>query len=335
MNVSEICSYACRTTGDISSDALTFAKDALRLKYQTLYDAHAWRESMRTMDGVMLDPTLNGAFFLPYDSEEIIYLSMGYDGINYTRLSYRERDWIERNLYPHYAVPGYVPWFYRAENLAWPAFNPGKITLTCTSSSPFLVYVSGYDLNNVPVSESFSMQGVVIGSTVNPSSVTTVNSYSLITALSKDTHTDYLQISDGTRTLRMPEGLGEFVFTQMVLYPLPAATLPSGGNRPIYLRVQVKLKADTLDNDLSVPRISHIWDALICWVTSQMYKRLGQITKYQAEEQISMEHIKAAVQVEKSQSEMRQQAVPIIYESGDYMRYYYGSGIWSGNPFGT
>ena len=290
---------------------------------------------MRTMDGVALDPTLNGAFFLPYDSEEIIFLSMGYDGVNYTRLSYRERDWIERNLYPHYAVPGYVPWFYRAENLAWPSFNPGQITLTCASKSPFQALVSGYDQNNMPVSESFLMQGIITGSTVNPTSVTTTNSFSLITALSKDTHTDWLQVSDWTRTLRMPEGLGEFMFTQIVLYPLPAATNPDGSPRPIYLRVQVKLKADSLDNDLSVPRISHIWDALICWVTSQMYKRLGQITKYQTEEQMSMEHVKAAVQVEKNQSESRQQAVPIIYDSSDYLRYYYGSGIWSGNPFGS
>ena len=337
MTCGDIINFACATTGDISSDALSYARQALKLKYATLYDAHLWRESMRTMEGVALNPALNGAFFLPYDAEEIIYCSMGYDGINYTRLSYRERDWIERNLYPHYALPGYVPWFYRAENLAWPAFNPGQLTLTCASWSPFTAYVSGIDQNGLPVNESFFMQGTITGdgSAVNPTSVTTVNSYATVLSLSKDTRTEWMNVTDSTQTIRMPEGLSEFVFTQMILYPLPASTNPDGSNRQIYLRVQVKLKPDSLSNDLDVPRISHIWDALICFVTGSMYLRLGQGDLSQQQEQTAMEHVKAAVQVEKAQSEMRQQAVPIIYESGDYLRYYHGSGIWSGNPFGT
>jgi hypothetical protein len=95
----------------------------------------------------------------------------------------------------------------------------------------------------------------------------------------------------------------------------------------------VKLKPDTLDNDMSVPRISHIWDALICFVTGTMYKRLGQITKAQTEEQAAMGHVAAAVNVEKNQSEMRQQAVPVAYESGNYLDRGYYERATSWNPF--
>ena len=335
--VGDLIDFACATTGDISGDALEYARKALKLKYATLYDSHLWRESMRAMEGVALDPALKGAFFLPYDSEEIIYCSMGYDAVNYTRLTYRERDWIERHLYPHYALPGYVPWFYRGENLAWPAFNPGHLTLTAASRTPFAAYVSGIDQNGIPVNESFFLQGVVTGdgSAVNPSSVTTANSYATVLSLSKDTRTEWMQIADSTRTLRMPEGLSEFVFTQILLYPLPASTNPDGSNRQIYLRVQVKLKPDSLNSDMDVPRISHIFDALTCFVTGSLYLRLGQSDMSSQQEQIAMEHVKAAVNVEKNQSEMRQQAVPIIFEPFDYLRYYYGSGAWSADPFGT
>ena len=83
---------------------------------------------------------------------------------------------------------------------------------------------------------------------------------------------------------------------------------------------------------MSVPRISHIWDALISFTTSSLYRRLQQIQKAQASEQEAMEHVKAAINVEKNQSEMRQQAVPVIYESNDYL----DRGGWatSSNPFG-
>ena len=172
------------------------------------------------------------------------------------------------------------------------------------------------------------MQGISSGTVVNPSSVTTANSYSLLTTLSKDTSTDWLQVAASGKTLKMPEGLGEFVFTQLQLYPVPNFT------NPIYLRIQVKLKADSLDNDLSVPRISHIWDSLICFVTGSLYSRLGQISKAQAQEQMAMQHIQAAVNVEKNQSEMRQQVVPTVYETGDYLGRGFGRPT-SYDPFGV
>ena len=78
MTVNDIADFTTKTVGDISSDAVEFAKAAIRLKYKTLYDAHAWRESMRIYN-ITLDPTLNGVFFLPYDAEEMIFLKLSND----------------------------------------------------------------------------------------------------------------------------------------------------------------------------------------------------------------------------------------------------------------
>jgi hypothetical protein len=334
MTLSDIAEFAAETTGDISSEALDYAKRAIRLKYATLYDSHNWRESMRTLDGMLLDPALKGVFFLPYDAEEVIFLSMSYDGISYIRLAYRERDWIERFTYPAFNLPGNTPWFYRAENLAWPYPNPGKFTFTTSNMSPFNVYIAGADANNFPVSDRFILQGIASPSGPLPSSMTTQNSYATVTVLSKDVTDSSLSIQAQAPAapLVMPSAATELVFTQLRLEPPPIGTNPDGSPLSIYIRTQVKLKPDSLDNDMSVPRISHIWDALVSFTTGTLWKRMGQLNKFNAEEQVAMQHVKAAINVEKNQSEFSQQAVPVTYESGDYLAGGCQPSSW--NPFG-
>src|SRR4029077_6596881 len=139
MTVQEIADFCTQTVGDISSEMVDYAKRSIRLKYQTLSDAHAWREAMLTYD-IMLDPKLNGALFLPDDAEEVIFLKLSRDGVNFARLNYRERDWIERVGGNQYSLPGNIPLYYRDENTAWPYINPGKFTFTTSFASPFNVY---------------------------------------------------------------------------------------------------------------------------------------------------------------------------------------------------
>jgi hypothetical protein len=338
MTLKDIAEFATETTGDISSDAVDYAKKAVRLKYATLYDAHNWREAMRILDGKLLDPVLNGVVFLPYDAEEVIFCSLSYDARSYIRLTYRERDWIERFATPAFTLPGNTPWFYRAENLAWPYFSPGRFTFTSAEKSPFKVYISGRDANNYPINESFILQGTINpDQSVNPASISTVNSYKLVTALSKDVTETPLSIrADNPASaiaVQMPQALTELVFTQIVLTPPPIFFATDGSPLSIYVRIQVKLKPDSLNDDMSVPRISHIWDALISFTTSSLYRRLQQISKAQASEQEAMAHIQAAVNIEKNQSEFRQQAVPVVYESDNYLDGYYERAT-SYNPFG-
>ena len=141
---------------------LAFAKDAIRLKYATLYDAHAWRESMRVID-LVVDPTQNGSIFLPYDCEESIFLSLSRDALSYTRLEYRERDWIERVTGPAFSLPGNLPWYYRGENLAWNYNDPGIFTFTTSTPDAFTVYLEGVDADSYPINETF-----ILNATVNP-----------------------------------------------------------------------------------------------------------------------------------------------------------------------
>jgi hypothetical protein len=316
----ELATFACETTGDLSSEALDYAKRAVRIKYGTLYLWHAWRESMRVIEQVV-DPTLGGVIFLPYDAEEIIFLSLSYDGQSYVRLTYRERDWIERFASSAVGLPGGVPWFYRGENLAWPHLSPGRLTFTSANKSSFTVHLEGQDGNRFPQSESFVLQGVINpDNTVSPSSISSVNSYRQVTSLSKDVTEGALLIADELSSpIQMPAGMTELVFTQIVLVPSPRFSSLDGNPIPIYARGQVKLKPDSLDNDYSVPRISSVWDALVCFTTGAMYRRLQQIGKAQAQEAEAGEHIKAAVNKEKNQAEFRQQVVPVIYESGNYL----------------
>jgi len=337
VTIQDIAEFAAEQTGDISSEALDFAKRAIRLKYATLYDAHSWREAKRLIDGVPLDLSLNGVFFLPYDAEEVIFCSMSYDNFSYVRLNYRERDWIERFTYPAFNLPGNTPWFYRAENLAWPYLAPGKFTFTTASKNPFTLFIAGRDLNNFPINESFILQGQAQGDgSYAPRSITTANSYQLVTVLSKDVTSVpvTIQAQAPAQPLVMPPAMTELVFTQIVLQPPPIGNAPGGGPLSIWIRTEVKLKPDSLDNDYSVPRISHIWDALISFTTSALWKRLQQLAKAIADEQTAMEHVKAAINVEKNQAEWFQQAVPVSYEYGDYVRGWWWNRSTSWNPFG-
>jgi hypothetical protein len=324
MTVLDIASFASETVGDISDEMMNFARRAIRLKYQTLYDAHAWRESMRVLEGYPLDPTLNGVLFLPYDCEEVIFLSLSYDGNNYTRLSYRERDWMERFGTRYLTVPGSIPAYYRAENLAWPYLNPGQLTFTSYDPSIFTLFISGLDQNGNLVQETYKVEAVVNpDNTVNPAVVTTANSFSQINVLSKGITAQPLQIGAQFPPLvppaSMPPGMSELMFTQLVLYPAPVLVSQNGLPIQMVYRTQVKLKADTLDSDSSTPRISHITDALIEFTLAALYKKSRQLAKSDSCEQKAIAHIQAAVQIEKNQSEMRQQAVPVFYDSGDYL----------------
>ena len=334
MTVSDIAQFCCETVGDISSEMLDYAKRAIRLKYQTLYDAHAWRESMRTYD-IPLDPALNGAFFLPYDAEEVIFLKLSRDGINFMRINYRERDWIERVWATTlYSLPGNYPLYYRAENLAWPYFNPGKFTFTTTYTSPFNVYIEGKDSSNNPINESFILNAAVQpDGTIVPMSVTTVNAYQIVTSLSKDGGDLKIQDAATGNPIILPAASSHLVFTQFVLFPPLIWTNQDGSPIPYAVQTQVKLKADSLDNDMSVPRISHIWDALIEFTLSSLYTKARQLTKADSREQKAIQHVQAAVNIEKNQSENRQQVIPTMYEEGDYLgeRYRY---VTSATPFG-
>jgi hypothetical protein len=336
----DIIKFAASTVGDVSDEMIEFGRTALRLKYKTLYDSHLWRESLREISD-QLDPSSGGSYFLPYDAEEVIFFSLSFDGINFNRLNYRERDWMERHGGARIALPGTAPTYHRAENLAWPYFGPGKFTFTSYDTGIFTLFIAGTDAaTGNMVNETYKMQAIVNPSdkSVNPAVVTTTFSYQQVTALSKGvTNLPLLvvpQFPPGNAGISMTPGLPELIFTQLVLFPPPTLIDPNTGDPVIIpVRMQVKLKADVLGSDFAVPRISHIVDALTEFVLAAMYKKSRQLAKSDSCEQKAIAHIQAAVQIEKNQSEMRQQVVPTVYEVGDYMSEDRGN-VSSTYPFG-
>ena len=273
---------------------------------------------MRLLDDVVLDPNQNDRIFLPLDAEEVIFLSLSTDGNNYTRLGYRERDWSERFAGSASSVVGNAPFYYRAENLAWPRLNPGQLTFTTYDPILFTLFISGLDSLGNTVQETYKMQGAINpDTTVNPAIVITKNAFAQINVLSKGGTTQPLtvlpQFPVGSTPITLPASMSASVYTHLVLYPPP----PSG--QQLYYRVQVKLKPDPLDSDYSVPRVSHLTDALLEFTMAALYKKGRQLSKSDSCEQKAIAHIAAAVQIEKNQSENRQQAVPTFYDSGDYL----------------
>ena len=125
----------------------------------------------------------------------------------------------------------------------------------------------------------------------------------------------------------------QLIFSQFALFPPPNWLDPNGNPIPYSVNAQVKLKPDTLDNDMSVPRISHIWDALIEFTLSSLYTRARNLTKADSREQKAIAHVQAAVQVEKNQSESFQQVVPTIYDTGNYFGQ--GAPVSTSYPWGS
>ena len=321
----DIIKFCASTVGDISDEMIEFGRQALRLKYKTLYDAHLWRESLRMIYS-KLDPDLGGVFFLPYDAEEVIFFSISWDGLNFIRMEYRERDWMESYTSGGIGVSGTVPYYYRAENLGWPYFGPGQFTFTCYDTGIFTLFIAGTEVGTGNmVNETFKVQAIVNpgDQSINPAVITTTHSYDRITALSKGITNKPLVIQPqfplGGASISMPPGQSELIFTQLVLAPSPVLQDSSNNPLQVPVRLQVKLKADVLGSDFSVPRISHIMESLTEFVLSAMYKKSRQLSKSDNCEQKAIAHLQAAVQVEKNQSEMHQQVVPVIYERGDYV----------------
>jgi hypothetical protein len=322
----DIIRFAASTVGDVSDEMIEFGRTALRLKYKTLYDSHAWRESLRVIED-QLDPNSGGSYFLPYDCEEVIFFSISFDGTNFVRLNYRERNWMELRGGARVSLPGSTPVYHRAENLAWPYFGPGQFTFTSYDTGIFTLFIAGTDmLTGNMVNETFKMQAIVNpgDKTVNPAVVTTAYAYQQVTALSKGVTSLPLlvvpQFPPGNVGISMTPGLPELIFTQLVLFPAPTLVDPNTGDPlTIPVRLQVKLKADVLGSDFAVPRISHIVDALTEFVLAAMYKKGRQLAKSDSCEQKAIAHIQAAVQIEKNQSESFQQVTPVVYESGDYL----------------
>jgi hypothetical protein len=188
-------------------------------------------------------------------------------------------------------------------------------------------------LGGYPVNESFSLNAIQQSDgTIIPSSVSTLNSYSAVFSLSKTQGTLKVQADFPLNPVILSPGSSDLVFSQFVLYPPPVFLSQNSNPIPYWFRTQVKLKADPLDNDQSVPRISHIWDALIEFTMAALFVRTRQLAKADNREQKAIQHIQAAVNVEKNQSESRQQVIPVIYEQGSYIDR--GSVVSSTYPFG-
>jgi hypothetical protein len=78
--------------------------------------------------------------------------------------------------------------------------------------------------------------------------------------------------------------------------------------------VGAKLRADTLEDDLSVPRVSRLWNILISYTNAALLKRQRQFGKAQAETQEALQLVSSAVNEEKNQAAFRQQVVPVSYD---------------------
>jgi hypothetical protein len=299
MNLGEIVDFCCSTVGDIDQDSQDFARQAVRLRYQLLYGAHLWQESIQGFTVSIAD---TDTFFLPLDSELIVFVVPVINGYKYPRLNYRERDWIEQNASASFSPAPF--YFYRAPNRAMPTLAPGSLTFAVLDTTPINIYAAGKDTSGKSVAEKFLISTSTPGTPATPVSA---KSYSELTTISKDrsTYPVVVTAQDGTVATMSPAAT-ELVFTVGKLWPALSGSAD--------LWVGAKLRADTLDDDMSVPRISRLWNPLLSFTIAALYKRQRQLGKAQSEFQEASQMVQAAVGEEKNQAAFRQQVVPVIYE---------------------
>jgi hypothetical protein len=303
MKIGDIIDHCTETAGDVDDESKDFARKAIRLRYQLLYGAHLWQESIRSFRLSIAD---SDSFFLPIDCELIVYVVPLLDGIKGPRLVYREADWIEQNApFSYGLVPRY---FYRLANLAMPTLAPGALSFSVKDTTPIDLYVAGTDASGQAISEKFL---VSTSSPSTPATPVSANSYGLVSTIAKSLSTYPLTVTaqDGT-VAQMTPASTELVFTRGALWPALSGRAE--------LSIGAKLRADPLDDDMSVPRISRLWNPLIAFTLAALYKRQRQLTKAQSEFQEAGDMVKAAVNEEKNQAAFRQQVVPVNYEGNFY-----------------
>ena len=308
MTVADIADFCTQTVGDMDQDTVAFAKQAIRLRYQLLYGAHSWKEAIKSFTLTISD---TDTFFLPLDCELIVFVVPTVNGVQYARLAYREADWIQQNasIGPYRTNFGPIPcYYYRGGNLGVPSLNPGVLSFGVLDTASINLYVAGVDANGQPIIEKMSVATSIPGT---PSTPSTTHTYSLVQTLSKDPSVYPVTITAGDGTVAiMSPGTTELVYTRGTMWPPLQGTVD--------LLVGAKLRADTLDDDMSVPRISRLWNALICFTNASLYKRQRQLGKAQAEAQDAMMVVQAAVNEEKNQAAFRQQVVPQQYDGNFY-----------------
>jgi hypothetical protein len=304
MTLSDLADYCTKTVGDIDQDTVAFAKQAARLRYSLWYGAHSWQEAIADFNLTLSD---TDTFWLPVDSELIIWVVPFINGMKYSRLRYRERDWIEQNaaIGPYFTNYGPIPcYFYRAPNVALPSTNPGALSFSVLDTSPISIYVAGKDASGKAISERISASTATPGIPSQPSSA---NTYAVVSTIGKGASVYPVTVTgaDGTTAQMSPTQTG-LVYTQGRFWP------PLTGTGTFY--VGAKLRADLLDDDLSVPRISRLWNALISATTAALLERQRQYGKAQAKTQEAQQVMQAAVNEEKNQAAFRQQVVPQVYD---------------------
>ena len=277
------------------------------MRYALWYGAHAWQESIQDFN---LSLTDTDTFWLPLDSELIVWVVPFINNVKYSRLVYRERDWIETHasIGPYFTNYGPIPsYFYRAPNVALPSLSPGSLTFSVLDTSPINIYVAGKDVNGNAVSEKLSASTSSPGV---PSQPVSANTYSVVSTISKDKSVYPVSVTagDGTTAQLAPTQTG-LVYTQGRLWP------PLEGSGTFY--VGAKLRADLLDDDLAVPRVSRLWNALVSATTAALLERQRQFGKSQAKTQEAQSIMQAAINEEKNQASFRQQVVPQVYD-GNY-----------------
>jgi hypothetical protein len=307
MTLAEIADFATQTVGDIDQDTVAFAKIAIRLRYQLWYAAHNWQEAIQSFDLALAD---TDRFWLPIDAELILWVVPFISGIKYSKLAYRERDWIETHaaIGPYFTNYGPIPcYFYRSPNVALPSANPGSLSFSVLDTSPVQIYVVGKDATGNRLSETMLASTSIPGTPSRPASQ---NSYASILTISKTASVYPVGVtaSDGT-SAQMTATQTELVFTEGRLWP------PLVGTGTF--NVGAKLRCQPLDSDLSVPRVSRLWNALISATTAALLERQRQFAKAQVKTQEAQAIMQAAVNEEKNQAAFRQQVVPQVYD-GNY-----------------
>ena len=318
MTIGEIVDFTTSTVGDIDDDTKDFARKAIRLRYQLLYGAHAWQEAIQPYT---ITITNTDTFYLPIDCELIVWVTPSISGVRQRPLAYRERDWIEHNAL--YTASASVPlYFYRAPNAALPSSSPGALSFVVQDTGPINIYIAGKDASGNPLSEKLAVNTTTPS---NPARPVSANTYASVTTLSKDVSVYPVSVTagDGTSATLSP-GMTELVYTAGVVWPALSGSLD--------LNVGAKLRADTLEDDMSVPRISRLWNALIGFTNAALYKRQRQLSKAQAETADAQQIVQAAVNEEKNQAAFRQQCIPAIYD-GNFLAESTVTGPTSSWPF--
>jgi hypothetical protein len=308
MTLNDLATLACQKLGKSDPNTLALAKKFAQQRYLMIYDSALWLDSQMLLSFSIA----NDRFILPHYVDRIVAVRTN-GNLNIPEAGLGTLFQADPTMFERVGSPVLYSDLPPVAVAALPA-APGTLTLVSNSASDTAVAVRVHgDLNGVQQRETVTLAGTA--------PVNTISSYDTPYILSKGASIGTVTITDSTanviQTLLPDENERRHAYIRIHAAPDPVTG-------PTAILVLAKRKPKPLLNDLDVPTIRNVENALLAYTMADMLELLRQYAKAQLKAQEAGSFLAEARDLERNQGQNTIRIIPV--DAGEWTR-----DDWSGS----